>query len=168
MTAVQVELECSEFTYSGFACRPGIKSIVCDGYTLVAGTDYTISYSDNVNVGTAIITLTGTNLCNGTYTTNFTIRSKPLTEGMVGAIGNLPYTGKAQTPKPTVTDAERGATLREGVDYTLSYANNAAIGEGTVTVTGKGNYTGSIARAFVIEPSAGSELEERLGGAGKV
>ena len=162
-----VAVDCRDVTYSGTAFTPPIQSATWDGKALVEGTDFTLSYFDNVNAGTATITLTGTNLYSGTYTTNFTIRPKPLTEGMVEAIGNHPYTGKAQTPKPTVTDAERGVTLSKDVEYTLSYANNTAIGEGIVTVTGKGNYTGSIARAFVIEPSAGSELEERLGGAGK-
>ena len=162
-----VVVDCSDVTYSGSAFTPPIQSVTCGGDALVEGTDYTLSYSDNVNVGTATITLTGTNLYNGTYTTNFTIRPKPLAQGMVEAIGNHPYTGKAQTPKPTVTDAERGVALREDVEYTLSYANNTAIGEGIVTVTGMGNYTGTIARVFVIEPSTGSELEESLGGAGK-
>ena len=164
----QVEVDCSDVAYRGAAYEPAIQSVIWGEKVLVEGTDYTLVYSGNVDAGTATITLTGSNLYGGTYTTNFTIRPKMLTEGMVEAIGNHPYTGKAQTPKPTVTDTERVVTLSEGVEYTLSYANNTAIGEGIVTVTGKGNYTGSIARAFVIEPSEGSELEERLGGAGKV
>ena len=164
----QVEVDCPDVTYCGTAYEPAVQSVKWGDDTLVAGTDYTLAYSGNVDAGTATITLTGTNLFNGTYITNFTIRPKPLTEGMVESIGNHSYTGKAQTPKPTVMDVERGMTLREGVEYTLSYANNTSIGEGFVTVTGKGNYTGSITRAFVIEPSEGSELEERLGGAGKV
>ena len=164
----QVNVDCSDVAYRGTAYEPAIQSVKWGDDTLVAGTDFTLAYSDNVNAGTATITLTGTNFYSGTYTTNFTIRPRPLSQGMVGAIGNHPYTGKAQTPKPTVTDVERGVTLRENVDYTLSYANNTAIGEGVVTVKGVGNYTGSISRAFVIEPSAGSELEEHLGGAGKV
>ncbi len=163
----QVDVDCSVVTYSGSAFTPPIQSATWGGNALVEGTDYTLAYADNVNAGIATITLIGTNLYNGTYTTNFTIRPRPLTQGMVGAIGNHPYTGKAQTPKPTVTDVERGVTLREDVEYTLSYANNTALGDGVVTVTGKGNYTGSIARMFVIEPSTGSELEECFGGAGK-
>ena len=167
ISLAQVVVDCRDVTYSGTAFAPPIQSVICGERTLVEGSDFTLAYSRNVDAGTATIMLTGINLYDGTYTTNFTIRPKPLTEWMVEAIGNHPYTGKAQTPKPTVTDAERGTTLREGVEYTLSYANNTAIGEGIVTVTGKGNYTGSVAMAFVIEPSAGSELEERLGGAGK-
>ena len=162
----QVNVDCSDVTYRGTAYEPAVQFVKWGDDTLVAGTDFTLAYSDNVNAGTATITLTGINFYNGTYTTNFTIRPRPLTQGMVGAIGNHPYTGKEQTPKPTVTDVELGVTLREDVEYTLSYANNTAIGDGIVTVTGKGNYTGSIARTFVIEPSAGSELEESLGGAG--
>ena len=163
----EVVLAADSVVYSGAACEPGVASVMSGGAVLTEGVDYLVSYADNVNAGTATITLTGTNLYSGTFTTNFTIRPRPLTQGMVGAIGNHPYTGKAQTPKPPVTDVELGVTLREDVEYTLSYANNTVIGEGIVTVTGKGNYTGSIARTFVIEPSPGSELEDVFGGAGK-
>ena len=164
----QVTVDRSDVTYCGTACEPAVQSVKWGDDTLVADTDFTIVYSDNVNAGTAKITLRGANLYYGTYTTNFTIRPRLLAQGMVGAIGNQPYTGAAQTPEPVVTDVARGVTLREDVEYTLSYADNTAVGEGIVTVTGKGNYTGAIARTFVIEPSEGSELEEIFGGAGKV
>ena len=163
----EVVLAADSVVYSGAACEPGVASVMSGGAVLTEGVDYLVSYADNVNAGTATITLTGANLYSGTFTTNFTIRPRSLTQGMVGAIGNHPYTGKAQTPKPPVTDVELGVALREDVEYTLSYANNTVIGEGIVTVTGMGNYTGSIDRSFVIEPSTGSELEEVFGGAGK-
>ena len=168
ISLANVVVDCGGVTYSGSAFTPPIQSATWGGDALEKGTDYTLSYSDNVNAGMATITLTGTNFYNGTYTTNFTIRSKSLTQVMVASIGNLPYTGAAQTPEPVVMDDARGVTLEKVVDYTLSYANNTAVGEGIVTVTGKGNYTGSINRAFTIEPSEGSELEDVFGGNGQV
>ena len=53
------------------------------------------------------------------------------------------YNGEEQKNKPTVEDTKTGATLVENVDYTLSYT--AAVDAGTVevTITGKGNYTGT-------------------------
>ena len=51
-------------------------------------------------------------------------------------------------PIPEVTF--NGTELAEGIDYTLSYANNKKAGTGTVTVKGKGNYSGSLKQTFTI------------------
>ena len=42
-------------------------------------------------------------------------------------------------------------TLKKGTDYTVKYENNVEKGTATVTVTGKGNYTGTIIKNFTIE-----------------
>lgn len=51
------------------------------------------------------------------------------------------YTGKAVKPSVTVKNGSK--TLKKGTDYTISYANNTKVGKATVTVKGKGKYTGS-------------------------
>ena len=61
------------------------------------------------------------------------------------------YTGKAKAPTVTIKDGSY--TLKQGTDYTLSYKNNKNIGTGTITVTGKGNYTGTKNLSFTIIPS---------------
>ena len=58
------------------------------------------------------------------------------------------WTGSAITPQPTVK--LKGRTLAKGTDYTLSYSNNVDIGTATVTITGKGNYTGTVSATFQI------------------
>jgi uncharacterized repeat protein (TIGR02543 family) len=60
------------------------------------------------------------------------------------------YNGEEQKKKPTVEDTKTGATLVENVDYTLSYT--AAVNAGTVevTITGKGNYTGTAKTSYEI------------------
>ena len=63
---------------------------------------------------------------------------------------SYPYTGKPITPNVTVTWGE--ITLTEGVDYTVTYANNIQVGTATLTVTGKGNYTGAVTKEFTITP----------------
>lgn len=58
------------------------------------------------------------------------------------------YTGKSQTPFVTV---KYGAeTLKKNTDYTVSYANNIYVGTATVTITGKGQYIGSVRKKFTI------------------
>ena len=61
--------------------------------------------------------------------------------------------GGVYTPK--VTSVKCGdATLVEGSDYTVSYADNDKVGTATVTVTGTGNYTGSATTTFEIAKKA--------------
>ena len=59
------------------------------------------------------------------------------------------YDGKAKTPSVTVKVG--GKTLKKDTDYTVSYSNNTKIGTAKVTITGKGNYTGSVSKTFKIK-----------------
>ena len=59
------------------------------------------------------------------------------------------YDGKAK--KPGVTIKLNGKTLKNGTDYTVSYSNNTKVGTAKVTITGKGNYTGSVSKTFKIK-----------------
>ncbi len=77
--------------------------------------------------------------------------------GYTGATVNSPsditYNGADQKWSPTVIDAQ-GKTLAEGTDYTVSYSTNDFTNAGTITVTieGKGNYSGTVTREYRIEP----------------
>ena len=62
------------------------------------------------------------------------------------------YTGSAITPAVTVTYG--GKKLAAGKDYTVKYSNNKAMGKATVTITGKGNYTGTVKKTFKIVPAS--------------
>lgn len=62
------------------------------------------------------------------------------------------YTGKALKPAPVVK--LDGETLKKGTDYTVSYKKNTDIGTATLTVKGKGNYTGTAKATFKINPKA--------------
>nr|MCR4711225.1 leucine-rich repeat protein [Clostridia bacterium] len=73
---------------------------------------------------------------------------------ITGINSSYNYTGKAITP--TVAVKINGTTLRKGTDYTVSYANNVKVGTATVTIKGKGNYTGSVKKTFKIVKKASS------------
>ena len=75
-----------------------------------------------------------------------------INKAKISKIADQVYTGKAITPKFTVT--LDGKKLKQGTDYTVKWAKNKAIGTATVTVTGKGNYTGSAKATFIINPKA--------------
>ena len=59
------------------------------------------------------------------------------------------YDGKAKTPSITVKVGEK--TLKKDTDYTVSYSNNTKVGTAKVTITGKGNYTGSVSKTYSIK-----------------
>ena len=134
-------------TYTGSPQSQGVSSVVIDGLNAT----FDVSGNSATAAGNYTLTVTGTGKFTGSTTKQFSIARKSLTMAMVGAIGKITYTGSAQTPRPVVTDSARGVTLAEGTDYTLSYANNALAGTATVTVTGKGNYTGAISKNFTID-----------------
>ena len=59
------------------------------------------------------------------------------------------YDGKAKTPSVNVK--VNGKTLKKDTDYTVSYSNNTKVGTAKVTITGKGNYTGSVSKTYSIK-----------------
>lgn len=67
-------------------------------------------------------------------------------------IDSVVYTGEEQTPEVTVQYGS--ATLMEGTDYTVSYVDNINAGTASVTVTGMGDYTGTVTRTFTISKAA--------------
>ena len=68
----------------------------------------------------------------------------------VGQLDNTVYNGKEQRFEPKVTDAN-GAVMVKGRDYTLAWSADATnAGTVTVTVTGAGNYAGSVTRTYAI------------------
>ena len=83
-----------------------------------------------------------------------TIVAKSLTADMVDDIAPQAYTGEPLTPAVTVTDGN--AILVKDQDYEVSYSDNVNVGENTakVTITGKGNYTGSVDKTFSISAVA--------------
>ena len=148
----------ASLVYNGVAQEPA-PVVTFNGMTLVKGTDYSVSYENNVNVGTAaIVTVTGTGNYSGTVSKNFTINPVDADDsdelGVTLGFYNVTYNGRAQTPGVTLMFGD--TELVEGTDYDVEYSNNTAVGTATVTVTLKGNFTGTIEEDFVIDPIEGN------------
>lgn len=148
-----VVLATSSAVYTGKAIRPGL-SVTVGGATLLAGTDYTISYQNNVAVGTAQVTVTGKGNYAGTVAKPFEIVLPDLSGASVSVVSNVIYTGFALTPVPTVTLGTK--SLVEGRDYAVSYRNNVNAGTASVTITGTGGYRGAATTTFTIVKSSGA------------
>ncbi len=135
--------------YSGSPVTP-VPTVQIGGTLLTSGTDYDVAYADNVNAGTATVTITGKGNYTGTKTVEFAIAAKSIKEAEISPIATATYTGSPITPAVTVTDGT--TVLANGTDYTVSYEQNTNAGTAHVVVTGTGNYAGSIDTTFVIAP----------------
>ena len=138
----------SPYTYTGGELKPGF-TVMISGRSLAAA-NYDVAYSNNVNVGTATITVTGKGNYKGTITEKFTIQAKPLKDVSVTYANLMSYTGKQVCPEVKVMDG--AVELKQNVDYDVSYQNNTEVTTSArIKITGKGNYTGTIDRYFSIQ-----------------
>lgn len=114
------------------------------GKLLKEGKDYTISYENNVNAGTATLVVRGVSGSGhtGVLRMNFTIAPQTVAKKVKGKVlqKKILYTGAELKPSFSLTYNKM--TLTAGKDYQVSYANNIAKGSGQIIVTGQGNYTG--------------------------
>ncbi len=121
--------------------------------TLKNKTDYTVAYKNNKAAGKATVTVTGTGNYTGTLTKNFTIKPVKIASVTLEK-ASMPYTGKAVKPDMTVKATVNGktVTLKGTRDYTVTYKNNVKAGKATLTVKGRGNFTGTLTKTFTIKP----------------
>ena len=139
--ALNIKDQAQQYTLSGLT----------EGAELVdyySGITYTADDSGNITINVPAAADGGTVVL-GTERINAN-----LPEGTGLQIRNIPdqtYTGKNITLSGAALQVFNGTTkLTAGVDYTVSYKNNRAVGPATVTITGKGNFSQKIAEQFNI------------------
>ncbi|MFT3951793.1 MAG: hypothetical protein QM689_07630 [Oscillospiraceae bacterium] len=216
-------------TYDGTEQKPTVKIT-----GLTESKDFTVTYKNNINAGTATAVITGKGSYGGTLNANFTIEKATLTgkfatdysgtydgkthkatfsapanatiqfseDGVTYTAENPSFTNAgshkvyykitqdnyktyfatayvkiaaksirgftASQPadavysgaaiKPSITLKNGSKALKSGTDYTVTYSANKAVGKATITIKGKGNYTGTITKTFLINPKATSLL----------
>ncbi len=139
-TDVWLEYETVTFSF-GNELRPAVLSD-----SLEKNVDFTVSYSNNVNLGTATVTITGIGLYTGTVIKTFNIKPIDISD-QYAYFSEYTYVYDGTEKTPTVTIAG----LEENIDFTVGYIDNINVGTATVTITGKGNYAGIITKTFTIE-----------------
>lgn len=144
-----------EQTCTGKAIRPTVN-IYYLGNKLKRGTDYTIAYSNNTEVGTGKAKITGKGRYKGTRTVSFKIVKKAGSTTSTGSsasassagtaakkftvsLGTESYVYNGKARKPGVKVSVGGKTVTSS-NYTAKYTANKSVGNATVTVTGKGEY----------------------------
>lgn len=119
------------------------------------GTNYTASATPPTNAGSYTVTATFAateNATECTATANFTVHPKGLVADKF-TLNQTEFTYNGEAQKPTVSVAE-GRNLAEGTDYTVTYPDASTnAGSYKVTVTGKGNYTGTVELSYKINPA---------------
>ena len=136
--------------YTGSAITTEVT--ISDGNTVLReGTDYTLSYENNINAGIATVTATGMGNydAESSISTTFLISPRHIKDVSVAAIPDETYDGTPKTPAVTVTNGTIPLVL--GTDYNVTYSNNTNAGTANVTIDGIGNYTGSRIEHFIID-----------------
>ncbi len=149
LPAGQVTFSPEEYTFTGSAITPKV-TIKIGGIELKEGIDYFCTYNNNVNVGDATLTCTGKGHYYGVKTKKFEIKKKSISNATYFKVKDMIYTGAKLYPNVTVKDGNRTLSLNK--DFSISYTKTTFMGEGIVTVKGKGNYSGSKKVYFKIYP----------------
>lgn len=155
----------SSYTYGEAFDPSGMVITVTydDDNTTTIGAPYTgVTFSALGDIGQNIVTVTYEEK---TAQVTVTVTAKPLTGDMVTLTGG-PYTYDGQQKLPTVTVTDGSTTLASGTDYNVTYDGNINAGTAKVTVSGTGNYSGSVEKSFEIgtaKPSITVSLAENTG-----
>ena len=157
LSTCTITLSQDSYDYDGTEKKPTVT--VKSGSTVIPSTEYIVSYENNVNVGTAKVTVTANSaskVLTGSVTKTFSIveKEKPKTELSACTItlsqDSYDYDGTAKQPTVTV---KSGSTVIPSTEYTVSYENNVNVGTATVTVTANSAsklVTGSVSKTFSI------------------
>ena len=149
-----ITLSTTTYTFDGNAKEPAV-TVKYGDTTLTLGTDYTVDYKNNVNVGKATVTITGIGSYADTSNINFTI--KQAVPGQAITIKNAKitginrsygYTGSTYTPNFKVVLNNK--TLTANTDYTYTFEDNTNPGVAKLIINGKGTYHDTLIYEFVI------------------
>lgn len=142
----------TDFVYTGKSVTTDI-TVKYDNVVLIEDVDYTLTYTDNINVGTAQYKIKAKGTYVGTVEGTFTISTKNITDEDVvlndtNIANDFTFTGEKITPAVSFT--YNGKTLTAGVDFDVEYEDNCYPGTAAIILTGKGNFAGAVTRNFNI------------------
>jgi len=170
MTAVAVDIESEAsvdinsctislardtYVYEGNPIEPAVNI-----ENLKEGEDYTVTYENNTNVGTAKAVIKGIGGYEGSVTKEFTITAANIANTTVDSIEDVVYTGSEITPDPIVR--YNGIQLEKGKDYNVTYASNTNVGQAEIIISGIGNFNGVNKVYFNITKDSETLLSECL------
>ncbi len=171
-TTVAISLKKAEYT--GYPIKPSVTvdEKVKGKKVSVSSANYTVGYTNNVNVGTATVTVSGkpSKGYYGSVSKTFKITGKALSSvakpDTAKWQASVPYdfsAGRSVQPSEALALIQKNGSSPAvvlGKDYTVAYSKNTAPGTATVTFTGKGMYTGALKKTFKITPISLAEISK--------
>ena len=149
---VKATVQGKKFLYTGDELKPGV-SLVYNRMTLAEGTDYQISYANNIAKGNGQIIVNGQGNYTGTQVVKFKISGPKMKDASVSlSSSSAVYSGASSYPSVTVTYA--GKTCVEGTDYIVKYPKTLKAGKNAVSVVGRGNFSGSVKLNYTLDKAA--------------
>lgn len=159
-----VEVVEKNLIYNGGELKPEIK-VTYEGFTLTEGTDYTVSYSNNINAGQGTVTVTGKGNYFNSKSVHFDIGKRNLQ--LRWGDGTVTYDGNSKGVQAFIEGVLSGDTVNYGVVY--EDRNGGALNGRLVTPVNAGNYrayavvyndnyqfatTATVFKDFVIRPNS--------------
>lgn len=135
INTIEMKLSQDNFLYTGQECKPEIIT------TLTPGKDYSITYSNNINAGTGIVTVTGKDAYISSRELTFTI--SPILLTVENTVINVTITNDTVN---SISVTYNGKELVKDIEYSIEM-HEAEVGYqmvALITITGKGNYSGTI------------------------
>ena len=143
--------------YTGEELRPDV-TLTMGSFEAVEGRDYTLTYENNIEPGTATVTVQGIGNFEGTVHLEFGIYEEVtyLEDCTIKlSSSKFTYSGKPKTPEVTVIGPD-GTKLNRGSEFNVLYSNNVNAGTGKVIVRGLGSYFGRVTKSFTINKASNS------------
>ncbi|MDE6915048.1 MAG: hypothetical protein K2P35_15345, partial [Lachnospiraceae bacterium] len=140
---------------NGYGIVPETITVTYGNRTLENGRDYSVRYANHLSVGTATayITAKSGSGFSGTKAVTYKIVGSPINKAVVSGITSKVYTGNENDVlQDNVSLSLDGTALREGIDYTISYANTSKTGTAAITFKGINGYSGQIKKTYKITP----------------
>lgn len=144
-------------SYTGEALTQSSFIVKYNKKTLVAGEDYTVSYLDNTEIGTATIVIKGTNNATerGCFTgekkVTFKISGISLSDKKIklkNFVSSFVYTGE-EIEQPAYIEYD-GTVIQPDEDYIVTYSKNVNVGTATVVYRGINGFSGTIKKTYKI------------------
>lgn len=150
----KLNLDVADFEYDGTTHKPVISY---GGKTLVEDVDYKLTSCENKKLGKVDFQAEGIGFYKGQINSSFmnilNIENLNAEDVEVKYETTYEYSGAQIRPKIEITITLDGEELQleEGRDYVLKYSNNVDVGTASMSITFKGNYTGSMQAEYLIE-----------------
>ena len=128
---------------------PSVLYVSSDG-SATAISDGTVTVTAYIS-GNTKLPVTAKVTVKPSQTGNTVSSKKSISGGKITCGSSYAFTGK--NIKPSVTVKVGSTKLTKNKDYTVKYSNNKKVGTATITVTGKGKYTGKLTKTFKINPA---------------